>query len=89
LEKYITNNPYGKTLCEIEECKICSLDVGVRIDYLEGPKKGEFYDFGYNKDPNNVGMYVPPSYDHSIFVTINNGTNTFIGKLNVAVYDSK
>jgi hypothetical protein len=62
-----------------KDCKICSANIGVKIDYLEGPNKGKTL-FKSNYDEIGSG--------HAIFVTVADGTNSYVSRLNVMVYKS-
>jgi hypothetical protein len=65
-----------------KDCKICSANIGVKIDYLEGLNKGKtLYESNYTEGA-EYGM------GHSIFVTVADGANSYVSRLSVRVYTS-
>ena len=60
-----------------DKCKICSVDAGAKVEYLEGPKSGgKPYNFNFRDG----------GTEHSIFVTISDGNKNYVSRLTVRVY---
>jgi hypothetical protein len=71
----------GKGLCDIPECMLCSPQAGAKVEYLEGPKNGRSFDFGYTSL-----LSIKKRYEHSIFVNVDDGTSIRMAKLSVVIY---
>ncbi|MCJ7816837.1 MAG: hypothetical protein MUP55_03180 [Candidatus Aenigmarchaeota archaeon] len=60
-----------------DKCKICSIDAGAKVEYLEGPNSGKKpYDFNFRSG----------GTEHKIFVTISDGSKNYLSRLTVSVY---
>lgn len=60
-----------------DKCKICSIDAGAKVEYLEGPNSGKNpYDFNFRSG----------GTEHKIFVTISDGNKNYVSRLTVSVY---
>jgi len=60
------------SVCEIESCRICSMDIGVKIADLES---GIVWNFGYEEAKTH----------HHIYTNIGDGDDVHIGRLYVSV----
>jgi hypothetical protein len=73
----------GDAICSPDFCR-CSANIGANVEYLEGgltqggPKKGDSYDFNYDKDE---------EYKHRIFVTVTDDERNYLSSLRVNLYD--